>query len=140
MNQIIEILKTQINRPRTLPLLGSGLTLIVLALIIGINDNPPGVGLAYLGLILVAFSCTHHWREASRFGTLFAVAVISFPVLVLLHNIFETINENVGPIIVITQLFQGISVISFVGAVMVVPAAGMVGLLAGLFYLIKSKL
>lgn len=107
-------------------------------MILGISDNPPGVGLAYLGLIFVSLSMVHHWEKARDYGTMLAVSVISFPVLVLIHNIFDTINDKIGTVPVINQLLGGIAVIAFVLAVLVVPAVIVVSILGGLYKLIKK--
>ena len=139
MVELTEFLKTQFKRPGTIPPLFVGSILIVVALIVGISDNPPGVWLVYLGLIFLCFSLVHHWREAGRFGTLLAVAVISFPVLVLIHNIFDTLNDKIGNVPVVNQLFGGLAAISFIGGVLIAPAVVMVGVIGGLFYLIKKQ-
>ncbi len=83
------------------------------------------------------FAFVHHWRETRIFGTLFTVSIISFPVLVFLHNIFDGINQNIGTIPVLNQLLGGLAVISFLGAIFLAPAGLVIGLFAGLFYLVR---
>ncbi len=140
MDQISAFIKEQLKRPKTLPLLGSGLAITIVGVIFGVSDNPPGMLITFGGLILIVLAGVHHWPEAGQFGTLFAVSVISFPVLVLLHNIFDGINQNIGTIPVLNQLLTGLSVISFLGAIFIAPAGAVIGLVAGLFYLVRSKL
>ena len=140
MDQIITFIKDQLKRPKTQPLLGAGTVLVTIALILGIADNLPGIFVAFIGLVLIVFAFVHHWREARIFGTLFAVSIISFPVLVLLHNIFDGINQNIGTIPVLNQLLEGLAVISFLGAIFLAPAGLVIGVFAGLFYLVRSKL
>ena len=140
MDTLLKFLKTQYERPGTKPLLAIGVSLILAALGIGISDNPPGVGLTYLGLAFLCFSMIHQWRSAREYGTLLAVSIISFPVMVLLHNIFDNINTQIGTIPVVNQFLGGFAVIFFVGGVFIAPAVALVGLLAGIFYLVKSKL
>jgi len=136
LGQIISFIKAQFKRPFTPTLFGLGITLIVIALFIGISDNPPGVGLAYLGIAILCFSMIHHWRGARDFWTLLAVSVISFPVMVLLHNIFDTVNTQISPIPVLNQLLGGFSVIFFIGGVLIAPAVALVAIVGGLYYLI----
>ncbi len=136
MHGSVNCLRTQFERSGTKPLLALGFILIVAALIIGISDNPPGIALVYLGIALLVFSLIHHWRSARNFGTLLAVSVIGFPVMVLLHNIFEMLNEQLGPLLVASQLLEGLSVVFFIGAVLIAPAVVVVGILGGLYYLI----
>ncbi|MBT4360936.1 MAG: hypothetical protein HOD11_08205 [Candidatus Marinimicrobia bacterium] len=140
MDQFVGYLKTQFNRPRTGPLFGLGITLIIIALIIGISDNPPGIGLSYLGLMFICFSMIHHWREARLYGTLLAVSAISFPVLALLHNVFDGINQQIGDIIILNQLLEGLAVLSFLAAIFLAPTGIVLGIFVGLFYLVKKHL
>jgi len=138
MTQIVAYLNKQFSRTLTAPLLGVGVAFMLIAFFIGISDNPPGVGLAYLGLACLCFSMVHHWRSARDFWTLLAVSVISFPVMVLIYNMFDTINAKIGMIPVLNQLLGGIAIISFAGGVLVAPAVALVALLGGIFYLIKK--
>jgi len=139
MSEIISYLKQQIKRPGSLQLIGAGLILLTIAAGIGIADNLPGVILALVGVTLNFFAFVHHWREAGQFGTLLAVSVISLPVLILLYNVFDTLNEQVGIVPVLNQFLEGLTVISFLGAVFLAPAGAVIGLFAGLFYLVKSR-
>ena len=136
MYDSVKYIRTQYERSGTKQLLATGVILIVAALVIGISDNPPGVGLAYLGFSFLCFSMIHQWRSARDFGTMLAVSIISFPVMVLLHNIFDTINTQMGSIPVFNQLLGGFSVIFFVGGVVLAPAVALVGIVGGLYYLI----
>ncbi len=139
MNKIFVYLKNQLSIPHTIPASAAGILLLVIGLGMGISDNPPAIFLVYLGLVLLAFSMIHHWNTPGQYGTLFAVSVISFPVLVLIHNIFETLNANLGAIPVLSQLFSGISIIAFVGAVLIIPAVAAVAMVLGLYHFVKSK-
>ena len=136
MDTLLKFLKTQYQRPGTKPLFAIGVILIGVALAIGISDHPPGVGLAYLGTAFLSFSMVHQWRSARDFGTLLAVSMISLPVMVLLHNIFDTINTQIGAIPIVNQLLGGFAVISFIGGVLVAPAVALVAIVGGLYYLV----
>jgi len=136
---MIAYLKTQFSRPHTIPAAAGGGILLVTGLSMGISDNPPAILLVYIGLALLVVSLIHHWRTPGKFGTLFAVAVIGFPVLVLIHNIFETLNTNLGYIPVLSQLFSGLSVIGFIAAVLITPAVAAVAMMLGLFHFVKSR-
>ncbi|MBT3254265.1 MAG: hypothetical protein HN995_01835 [Candidatus Marinimicrobia bacterium] len=140
LDQIISFIKVQFKRPFTPMLFGLGTILIILALFIGISDNLPGITLVFLGVTFSSFSMIHHWREARLYGTLLAVSAISFPVLVLLHNIFDGINQQIGEIIVLNQLLEGLAVISFLAAIFLAPTGIVIGIFAGLFYLLKKHL
>lgn len=138
MDLIVSLIKAQLKRPRSKELLSVGLVLIILAIIIGIADNPPGIILTYVGVFFVFLAFVHHWREAGVYGTLLAVAVVSFPVLILLHNIFDTLVDKTGGIPILDQLLFGFSVIFFLGAIFVAPVGIAIGVILGLYYLVFS--
>ena len=138
MKRLIDLFKVQLQRKQTIPIASVGILFLLISFLLGISDNPPGIWMAMAGLTLLAFSFVHHWREPSKYGTLFAVSAIAFPVLVLLHNIFEGLNMHLGPIPVIYQLFNGLSVIAFIAAVLIIPGTAVVGFLGGVFWLVKG--
>jgi len=139
VNFLFSYFKTQIARSGTIQLVGAGILLLAVGTCIGVADNPPGIFLSFLGILCILFAFVHHWREAGQFGTLLAVSVISFPVLVLLHNIFEAVNEQIGHIPVLDQFLEGLSVMSFLAAIFVAPAGITIGSLVGLFYLLRGS-
>lgn len=138
MDAWVKFVSAQIQRPRTKSLLTIGLVLIAIAIIVGIADNPPGIILAYLGSFFLVLSFVHHWREAVAYGTLLAVSVVSFPVLVLLHNIFDTLITEMGGVPVLDQLLFGFSVIFFLAAIFLSPVGIAIGIILGLYYLIRK--
>lgn len=139
MELLMYYLKNQLSRTGTKSLLGVGIALSLIAVSVGINDNLPGILLLFVGVISFFFAFVHHWKEAGQFGTLLAVSAISFPVLVLLHNIFDGLAGHLGPIPVLTQFLTGLSVISFFAAILLAPAGIVIGIFAGLFYLFRRS-
>ena len=53
---------------------------------------------------------------------------------------FDGINQQIGVIILLNQLLEGLAVISFLAAIFLAPTGIVIGIFAGLFYLVKSKL
>ena len=139
MNSWLSYIQAQLKDSRSRYLLGIGFLLLLVALLIGISDNLPGILLVYAGTLLLLLAFVHHLHEAAQFGTLLAISVVSFPVLTLLHNVFEVLHEKSGGIPVIDQLLQGFSVIFFLAAVFISPVGILIGAVLGLFYLIRSK-
>lgn len=139
MNDWLIIIQKQFKHPYSRLFAGFGLITLVIAIAIGIPDNPPGIILTYLASIFLVLTFVHHWREAGQFGTLLAVSVVSFPVLTLLHNVFEILHEKSGGIPVIDQLLSGLSLIFFLAAIFVSPVGIGIGTLLGLYFLIKKN-
>jgi vacuolar-type H+-ATPase subunit I/STV1 len=96
------------------------LILIAAALIIGIDDNPPGIILCYLGIMLFILAFTHNWQKAKAYLLLAAASLAGLVISAILHNIFESFGEGT---------FLGIiGVIFFLIAVLICPAGLLVGI------------
>jgi hypothetical protein len=59
------------------------------AVLVGIDDNPPGVALAVLAGTILVTAFVHHWRSPRRF---LALCAISFSLIVILTGIGITID------------------------------------------------
>jgi len=140
MEPILTFLKLQFTRSKTLPLFAVSLILLMIGLLMGVSDNLAGTILVYLGMIVLVSSLVHQWQDAGRYGNLLAISAIAVPVLLLIYNIMETLITNLGPIPVLSQLFGGVSIVAFVGGLFLAPAAGIVAIMGGLFYLVRSKM
>ncbi len=123
--------------------LSFGIMSFVIAFLIGISDNTPGVLLCYLGFMAMLLAWTHRWRSIKKYLILIAVSVIGFPIAVTLHNLFYALAEMSDKIVVINQLFNVLSVTFFIIAVLVCPPGlvlGAVGSILMLFVKRKSYL
>ena len=95
-----------LKKRTTLVLLALSVISIVVAIIIGISDNLPGILLCFIGCILFILSFSHSWRKPKPFLMLLIISFIGFIVLVVLINIFEgrlsgTFFEIIGTFIYI---------------------------------------
>ena len=123
--------------------LSFGILSFVIAFMVGISGNIPGLLLCYLGFFALLLAWTHRWRSVKKFLILIAVSVIGFPITVTLHNLFYALAEMAGEIVIITHLMNALSVVSFIVAVLVCPPAlvlGVVGSIVMLFVKRKSYL
>jgi len=106
----------------SLSLLAAGGLLILVASLIGISDNLPGILLCFLGIISLIFAFIHHWRNAKSYKVLLIVSVIGLFVFVILHNLLEGAGHHFeNSHLLLSQLLNILSVIFFLGAVLVCP-------------------
>lgn len=98
------------------------------ALVVGISDNLPGISLLYFSGILLILTFVHHWRSTKKFLVLAGFAAIGLILFVALHNFAHGGAELAADIFVLEQLLHGISIVSFFLALIVCPAAFVVGL------------
>jgi hypothetical protein len=95
---------------------------------VGIADNPPGIALLYGAGLTGVLAIAHRWRSPSKFGYLLAAAIVGFFVTALVHNFAEVGAESLTHLPLLAFLLTAVSIVGFFTAVIVCPAAGLVGL------------
>lgn len=127
------------NRKTTLKLLSISFVLIILALFIGISDNPPGIILLYVGFITLILVFVHHWRIAKKYLFLFIFSFTGLFLFSLLHNVFHGLAKMSGDIIVLSQMLSILHVLFFLIALIVCPPGILVGAVGGIVNYFKNK-
>lgn len=115
------------GRLLTALLLLAAVALIAAGAALGISDNPPGLVLVYLGVAAAIVAWVHRWREPRSFLRLFYGAVIAFAVFALLHNLGYAV-ASVTELRWLRGVWEALAAGAFVLAVVVAPAAFVVGL------------
>jgi len=87
----------------TISLFAIGVILIVIASIIGVGDNPPGIALFYGGLISLFFSVLHPWRKAINYAILAGVCIGIFMlglfVVLIIDKFGSAQNMNIDGVV-----------------------------------------
>ncbi len=127
------------NLKVTLILLALSGILLIAAFIIGIADNPPGIILLYAGTfaLILAFVC--RWREVKKFILLTLISIIGLPVFAVLHNLLEALGEKSADIIILYYLSTGLSVLSFLIALIICPAGLITGIIGIVVLTLKTR-
>jgi len=139
MKNIFKILFNEDNRKKTVILLSISIVLIIFALIIGIDDNPPGVFLIYFGFITLILVFIHHWRDSKKFLILFVSSIFGAIIFGVLHNLFDGLQKMMGDIIILSQILVFLSVISFMIALLVCPPGILIGIVGSLVFYFKGR-
>jgi hypothetical protein len=119
-------------------LAGASVALIA-ALVVGVSDNPPGVMLAYLASACLVAAFTTRWRRPRPFLMLAGWGIVGFVVSAVLHNVFDALAQLGGALPVVPSLAVGVGVTFFFLAVLVAPAAVIVGLVGALRSWLQGK-
>ena len=117
------------NQRITLILLLAGILFIVIGSVIGIADNPPGIIVLFIGIILLFFAFIHFWRSSKPYLILLVVSLAGGIVFAILHNLFDVLAGNWSEIALIPQILEGLATGSFLIAVLLCP----VGIFVGFF-------
>jgi hypothetical protein len=126
-------------RGSTLGFLGATAILTLAASLVGISDNPPGIFLLYGAGICLVLAIAHRWRSPDKFGFLLVGSVIGFFIMVVLHNFAEVGAEKIAHLPAIALFLSAISVVGFIMAVIICPAAVAVGLIGFSASLVPKK-
>jgi hypothetical protein len=94
---------------------------VVVALIIGIDDNPPGIVLCFIGSILFILAFTYSWKKAKPFRLLIVFSLVGFVISLVLYNVLEATNGE-------GTLLGIIGVVFFLIAIFICPAGFLVGI------------
>ena len=116
-------------RGSTLGFLGATALLTLAASLVGISDNPPGILLLYGAGICLVLAMAHRWRSPTKFGYLLGGSVVGFFIMVVIHNFAEVGAEQIAHLPAIALFLSAISVVGFITAVILCPAAVAVGLI-----------
>jgi hypothetical protein len=115
-----------------------GCVTIVGSLIVGIDDNLPGIAILYGGITCLVLSAVCRWQQPKSFAVLFALSALGFIVFAVLHNVFYGIGE-MATISWAKALLEGLHVAAFLIALLVCPVGVLVGLVGWSAALIRSR-
>jgi len=97
------------------------------AFIVGISGNWPGILLCYVAATALVLMFVHIWRKVRYFLILLGASVAGFFIFVLLHNVFYGMGVMASDIVVLHGLLEFLHVVCFLIAVILSPAALLVG-------------
>lgn len=126
---MIEALSTPRNKNRTFILLAVCGVLAIAAAAIGIDDNPPGLLLAFLSASAFVLAFVHPWRASKQFLYLIYASVLGFIVFAVLHNVFDFVASKSGGSGLVPGLLNSASALFFLLACLLCPPALLVGVI-----------
>src|SRR3972149_2404758 len=136
---MIDAFSTPHNRIKTLFLLViCGLSAIAAAAV-GIDDNPPGILLAFLAATAFVLAFVHPWRTARQFRFLLYSSVLGIALFAILNNVFAAVAHNSVTAGALQNLLQGLAVAAFFLATLISPAAFIVGAVGSVAMFIRSR-
>jgi hypothetical protein len=101
--------------------------MLAAALLVGVSDNVPGVGLLYAASISAVLAFVHHWRTPRAFGRLTGAGALGFLLFAFLHNIADAGAGAVADTSILGDVLQALGVTFFLIALFPCPAALIVG-------------
>lgn len=131
---------TPSNRNKTFFLLAISGLLAIAAAVVGIDDNPPGILLAFLAASAFVLAFVHPWRTAKKFLFLLLAAVLGFVLYIILNIILDTAAQDPAASAGLRNLlnspvFNALSII----IAMVCAAAFIVGAVGSVVMAIRNR-
>jgi len=114
--------------------------LVIAAVVVGIDDNPPGILLAFLAAIAFVLAFVHPWRAARKFMFLLLASILGFVLFVIQNIIFDSIAQDPATPGALQDLIQSpaIDALNLIIA-MICPAAFIVGAVCSVATFIHSR-
>ena len=131
---------TQHNRKMTLILLAICGLLAIAAVVVGIDDNLPGILLAFLAATAFVLAFVHPWRTARKFMFLLLASILGFVLFIILNIILDTVAQNPANTGTLQDLLDSsaIEALSII-IIMICPAAFIVGAVGSVAVFIRRR-
>jgi uncharacterized membrane protein (UPF0136 family) len=137
---MISAFSTPHNRKLALILLAICGLLAIAAVVVGINDNLPGILLAFLAAAAFVLAFVHPWRTAKKFVFLILASVLGFVLFVILNIILDTATQNPTTTGVLQNLLQSPVIDAFsIIIAMLCTAAFIVGVVGSITMFIRNR-
>jgi hypothetical protein len=100
--------------------------LAIAAVAVGIDDNPPGILLAFLSATAFVLAFVHPWRTAKKFMYLILAAVLGFILFIILNITLDTAAQNPATTSALKDLLDGPAVNAFSIIIIMICAAAFI--------------
>jgi hypothetical protein len=128
------------NRTNTFILLAVCGLLAIAAAAVGIDDNLPGVLLAFLAATAFVLAFVHHWRTAKKFVLLILASVLGFVLYIILNIILDTAVQDSATAGALQDLLQGpVAGALSVTIAILCPAAFIVGAVGSVAMFVRNR-
>jgi uncharacterized membrane protein (UPF0136 family) len=137
---MIEAFSTSRIRIQSIILLVISGLLTIAAAVVGFNDNPPGILLAFLAAIAFVLAFAHPWRTARKFMFLLLAAVLGSVLLIILNIIFDSVAQDPATSGALRDLIQSPATNALILIIaMLCPAAFIVGVVGSVAMFIRNR-
>jgi uncharacterized membrane protein (UPF0136 family) len=114
--------------------------LAISAVVVGIDDNMPGVLLAFFAAIVFVLAFVHPWRTARKFMYLILSSILGFVFFIILNIILDTVAQNPENTGTLQGLLQGSAIEAFsIIIAMICAAAFIVGTIGSVAMFIRNR-
>ena len=128
------------NRKMTLILLAMCGLLVIAAVVVGIDENLPGILLAFLAATAFVLAFVHPWRTARKFMFLLLASILGIVLFIILNIILDTVAQNPANTGTLQDLLQSPVIDAFIIIIaMICFAAFFVGAVGSVAMFIRNR-
>jgi hypothetical protein len=137
---MIAAFSTPHNRTKTFMLLAVCGLLAIAAAVVGVDDNLPGVLLAFLAATAFVLACVHPWRTAKKFVLLVLASMLGFVLYIALNIVLDTAAQDPASASALQDLLQSpiAAALSVIIAILC-PAAFIVGAVGSVAMFMRNR-
>jgi hypothetical protein len=137
---MIDAFSTRSNRIKTLILLVVCSLTAMASVVVGIDDNLPGILLALLATTAFVLAFAHPWRTTRKFMFLLMASVLGFVLFIILNILFDSIAQNPATSSALKNLIKSPAndALNLIFAILC-PAAFIVGAVGSVAMFIRSR-
>ena len=137
---MIDVFSTPRNRIMTFIFLVICGLLAIASVVVGIDDNPPGIMLAYLAATAFVLAFSHPWRTAKKFMFLLLASVLGFILFIILSMISDSIVQNPASSDTLQKLIESpVNEALSIIFTMLCSAAFLVGVVGAIIMFIRNR-
>jgi hypothetical protein len=136
---MIDAFSTLQNKKRTFILLGTAVLLGIAAAVIGIDDNPPGILFAFLGITAFVLAFAHPWRTSRQFLRLLLASILGLFVFGGLMILCDMIGSNLFGGSGVIRLLLNIGSTLFLVLALICPSGLVVGAVGAVLMAIRNR-
>ena len=137
---MIDAFSTPRNRITTFIFLVTCGLLAIASVVVGIDENPPGILLALFAAVTFVLAFSHPWRTARKFMFLLLAAVLGFVLFIVVSIVSDFIVQNPASSDALQNLIESPvnEALSIIFA-MLCSAAFLVGVVGAVVMFIRSR-
>lgn len=124
---MINILKQK----KTIIFLSLSLISLAAALIVTVDDNPPGVILSFVSGFLFVLAFSYNFQKVNSYLLLFIGSIVGFILSVIFHNLFEALGKG--------TFLEAVGAFFFIVALFLCPPGIIIGIVGTIIKSIKNK-
>ena len=137
---MIDAFSTRSNRIKAFILLVVCTLSAIASVVVGINDNLPGILLALFAATAFVIALTHSWRTTRKYLFLLLVSVLGLVVFFILNIIIDLIAKHPATSVALQNLIQSPASDALnVTFVMICMAAFIVGIVGSVVMFIRDR-